>query len=126
MAPSKKSTYTAEVSLAPELRSCLVNIPSPLTSVLNDGGYKVQDCVIDIAWNAPPDKKDGKPKRKSVFAGWSGLPSRKKEAALNSRGQPGKDVQLLEMDSAFARINGIQDGQKVCAYFDGHSGPGTD
>ena len=114
MAPSKRSAYAAEVSLFPELRSCLVNLPAPLAGALNDGGHKVQECVVDIAWTTPPDKKDHKPKSKSIFAGWSGFASKTKDPSLSSnRIQPGREKHLLEIDPTFARVNGIQDGQRV-------------
>ena len=59
---------------------------------------------------------------RSVYVGWTGLPSRQKIAPLVSRdgingarGPREQEVALVEIDSAFAGTLGLSDGQKVTA-----------
>ena len=116
MSPSKRSPYYgAEVSFAPELRNCLVNLPSPLANAIADkAGVKIQDIVVEIAWSVPPSGQNAKPRRKIIGAGWTGMPSTKQQnAAIDSRGKPGKAPEVLEIDPGFARSNALENGHRV-------------
>lgn len=116
MAPAKKSSaFGADIAFNPDLRNCLVNIPAPLANAIGDrSDVKIQHVVVEVGWNAPPAKENAKLRRRVVGAGWTGMPSMKQQsAALDSRGKPGKAPEVLEIDPTYARINGIENGQRV-------------
>src|SRR6266699_7006963 len=90
----------------------------------------VQNVVVELNYrDATPSGGGGSAStsnsQKSVFVGWTGMPSKRKAAPLIGRdglngmrsvsGSREQEVPLVEMDTAFARALGLQDGQKVTA-----------
>lgn len=88
-----------------------------------------QNVVVELNYRPPvspesPNSK-GASSQKSVFLGWTGMPSKRRVAPLvgrdginGSRGSLGnrdKEVPLVEIDATLAATLGIQDGQKVMA-----------
>ncbi|KAF1996122.1 AAA-domain-containing protein [Amniculicola lignicola CBS 123094] len=128
MAPlAKKPTghiVQAEITLQQSLKNCLVNLPSTLVSVLVNANAIAQNVVVELSYRQPPppglsDSKNSSP-QKSVFMGWTGMQSKRKlapvvgrdglRAAASGRDQ---DIQSIEVDTTFARLIGLVDGQKV-------------
>ncbi|DAA73930.1 TPA_exp: Uncharacterized protein A8136_3916 [Trichophyton benhamiae CBS 112371] len=125
MAPSKRTPTLAEVALVP-LKSCLVNLPSPLVSLLVNANTPAQNVIVELQHRGKPTSasdpgKNGQPVQRSTHVGWTGMPSKRKLAPVvtrdginGTRGQPkDQDVAVLEIDSTFGRVLGLSDGQKV-------------
>ncbi|KAI9658852.1 MAG: Peroxisome biosynthesis protein pex1 [Alyxoria varia] len=110
MAPSSKKAEAvpAEVSLQ-QLRGCLVNLPAPLVGLLTN--VLTQNVVVELNWRQASDKKDGKPIPRSIYVGWTGMMSKRKSAQPTTAG--GKDPNVLEIDSTFAKLIGFSEGFKV-------------
>jgi peroxin-1 len=87
-----------------------------------------QNVVVELNYRAPaaPDPANASasnPAQKSVFVGWTGMPSKRKLAPIvgrdgingSGRGASGRDqeVALVEIDAKFATTVGLQDGQRV-------------
>ncbi|KAL9060319.1 MAG: hypothetical protein Q9162_000723 [Coniocarpon cinnabarinum] len=116
MAPPRKSpAFGAQISLSHGLSNCLVNIPAPLANAISERpDVKVQHVVVELAWNVSASNQNAKPRRKVMGAGWTGMASKKQQqAALDRGGRPSKAPEILEIDPAFARINDIEEGQRV-------------
>ncbi|KAF2434973.1 AAA-domain-containing protein [Tothia fuscella] len=130
MAPPKKPAAQAEIALLQSLKSCLVNLPSSLVSVLTNANTVAQNVVIELSYRQPlprtPDSTEKTPGSipKSIFVGWTGMQSKRKLAGVvgrdgiagsrgNSQGLRDQDVQVVELDATFARLLGISDGMKV-------------
>ena len=113
MAPSSKKpeAIPAEVSLQ-QLRGCLVNLPAPLVGLLTN--VLAQNVVVELNWRQASDKKDGKSIPRSVYVGWTGMMSKRKSAQPTTAG--GKDPNVLEIDSTFAKLIGFSEGFKVCVW----------
>ncbi|KAH6691572.1 peroxisome biosynthesis protein PAS1 [Plectosphaerella plurivora] len=117
---SRKSgpSTAAELSLV-HLRSCLVNLPTSLVSLLVNVNTPAQNVVVELSYKDP--KAGGQPQ--SVFLGWTGMPSKRKMAPLVSRdgisGLRGnnsardQEVASVEIDATLANTLGLSDGQKV-------------
>ncbi|KAG9243916.1 P-loop containing nucleoside triphosphate hydrolase protein [Calycina marina] len=117
---------SAEISLV-HLKNCLVNLPSSLTSLLVNTNTLAQNTIIELTFRAPPPQgSDSKTAtQKSIFVGWTGMPSKRRLAPIvgrdgisGTRGNPAgreQEVSLVEMDTAFARTLGIHDGLKITA-----------
>ncbi|KAI1003306.1 Peroxisome biosynthesis protein [Podosphaera aphanis] len=120
-------TVTAELSLV-RLRSCFVNLPASLCSLLSDINALTQNVVVELNYHTHSSNsslpKDAHSPR-SVYVGWTGFQSKKKlgsiiaQDGLNGikgntsvRDQP---VPIVEIDSTFARALNLVDGQKVTA-----------
>lgn len=154
MAPRKNSQSTAaELSLV-QLQKCFVNLPSTLVNILLNvdtvslsgagqcfrgmplaNPQPIQNVVIELAYRAPaaprPDSNGGPSPsvQRSIFVGWTGMPSRRKMASLvgrdsitsNARGSSGRsgggdqEVNVVEIAATFAHTLGLHDGQKVTA-----------
>ena len=115
MAPKKSPSFGAEVSFNEELRNCLVNLPVLLVNAISGQAVKIHHVIVEIAWHAPSTGSNVKVQRKVIGAGWTGMPSgRQQMAALDKRGRLAKAREILEIGPAFARENGIVNGQKVC------------
>ncbi|KAL1895207.1 Peroxisome biosynthesis protein pex1 [Sporothrix stenoceras] len=139
MAPRKNSQSTAaELSLV-QLQKCFVNLPSTLVNILLNVDTPIQNVVIELSYRAPaaprPDSSSssngGGPSpsvQRSIFVGWTGMPSRRKMASLvgrdsitsNARGSSGRsggdqEINVVEIDATFAHTLGLHDGQKVTA-----------
>ncbi|CAK7228423.1 Peroxisome biosynthesis protein pex1 [Sporothrix eucalyptigena] len=134
MPPRKNSQSTAaELSLV-QLQKCFVNLPSTLVNILLNVDTPIQNVVIELSYRAAaaprPDSTGPSPSvQKSIFVGWTGMPSRRKMTSLvgrdsitsnargGGRGGSGADqeVAVIEIDATFAHTLGLHDGQKVTA-----------
>ncbi|OCL10889.1 AAA-domain-containing protein [Glonium stellatum] len=118
----------AEVSLLQSLKNCLVNLPSSLVSVLVNANTLAQNVVVELNYRQPPhpnisDTKNAPSVQKSIFAGWTGMQSKRKLAPVVGRdglsGSRGsvvnrdQDIPVVEVDATFARLLGLAEGQKV-------------
>ncbi|KAJ9630631.1 Peroxisome biosynthesis protein pex1 [Taxawa tesnikishii (nom. ined.)] len=131
MAPVKRaasSASQAEVVLLPQLKSCLLNLPSSLVAVLLNANTIAQNVVVELSYRQPTAPgTDSKPsaasKQQSVYLGWTGMPSKSKLAPLVGKdglrtgrtggGRQDQSVDTVEIDTTFARVLGIVEGQKV-------------
>ncbi|KAF6842910.1 peroxisome biosynthesis protein [Colletotrichum musicola] len=131
MAPRRNAQSTqAEISLA-HLKNCLVNLPASLVSLLvnvNTQTYQpAQNVVVELTFRPSPASASasGTPQQRSVFVGWTGMPSKRKVAPIVGRdgingGRTGsslRDQELpqVELDATLASTLGLSDGQKVTA-----------
>ncbi|WPH03809.1 Hypothetical protein R9X50_00669200 [Acrodontium crateriforme] len=126
-APS--STAQAEVVLLPNLKNCLLNLPSSLVSLLLNSNTLAQNVVVELSFRqtTPPNPSDPKAKPgsvpKSVFLGWTGMQSQTKSAPLVGRdgiagarsggGRQDQDISTVEIDATFGRLIGLSEGLKV-------------
>ncbi|PHH72226.1 hypothetical protein CDD82_6112 [Ophiocordyceps australis] len=119
MAPPRRAHSTAaELSLA-HLKNCLVNLPPSLVSLLVNVNTPVQNVIVELSFRPG---SPGSPPR-SVFVGWTGMPSKRRPAPLVGRhgamGMRGSirdhEAQVVEMDATFARTLGLDDGLKLTA-----------
>ena len=87
-----------------------------------------QNVVIELNYRQPPhpsslNSKNAPSIQKSVFAGWTGMQSKRKLAPVvgrdglsGSRGSAvnrDQDIPVVEVDATFARLLGLAEGQKV-------------
>ncbi|KAL8767755.1 MAG: hypothetical protein Q9209_005841 [Squamulea sp. 1 TL-2023] len=120
MAPlAKKSPTVTEVALI-SLKNCLVNLPQSLVTILTNSDISAQDIVVEILVKDPASSnKDGKTAQRSVYTGWSGMPTSRRRAPLNlshrERGFTGRemDPSCVEIDATLGRMLGLADGQQV-------------
>ncbi|KAF3038852.1 Peroxisome biosynthesis protein pex1 [Didymella heteroderae] len=125
--PPKKpagSIVQAEVALQQSLKNCLVNLPASLVSVLVNANAVAQNVVVELSYRQPPppgasDARNASP-QKSVFVGWTGMQSKRRLAAVvdrnglrNSPAAIQQDIAAVEVDATFARLIGLNEGQKV-------------
>ncbi|KAL5597002.1 hypothetical protein BROUX41_006327 [Berkeleyomyces rouxiae] len=113
---------TAELSLVP-LKSCLVNLPTVLESLLVSVNTPAQNVVVEL--NFRPASGSSSQQSRSVYLGWTGMPSKHKTPSLVSgrdsgysslRGQSREsEAPLVEIDSILATTLGLHDGQRVMA-----------
>ncbi|PHH56161.1 Peroxisome biosynthesis protein PAS1 [Ceratocystis fimbriata CBS 114723] len=111
---------TAELSLVP-LKSCLVNLPTVLESLLVSVNTPAQNAIVELNFR-PSNASSSQPSR-SVYLGWTGMPSKHKTPSLvggrdsgygGLRGQSREsEAHLVEIDSVLATTLGLHDGQKV-------------
>ncbi|KAF2832149.1 AAA-domain-containing protein [Ophiobolus disseminans] len=125
--PPKKpagNVVQAEVALKQSLKNCLVNLPSTLVSVLVNANAVAQNVVVELSYRqpAPPGASDSRTAspQKSVFVGWTGMQSQRRAASVIGRdGLRGpqstsqQDIAAVEVDTTFARLIGLGEGQKV-------------
>ncbi|KAK4165774.1 putative PEX1 peroxisomal biogenesis factor 1 [Cladorrhinum sp. PSN259] len=126
MAPRKNAHSTAaEVSLV-HLQNCFVNLPSSLASLLANVNTPAQNVIVELNYRVPvPPGSNGSgaanaPATKSIYLGWTGMPSKRKIAPLVSRdginggrGVRDQEVSSVEVDATLAVSLGLKDGQKV-------------
>ncbi|KAK4995845.1 Peroxisome biosynthesis protein pex1, partial [Elasticomyces elasticus] len=127
-APASKSgppATQAEVVLLPQLKNCLLNLPSSLVAVLLNANAIAQNVVVELAYRLPPtsaveSKKNASAQLRSVFLGWTGMQSQHRLAPIvggdgvgNGRSSGAQDVATVEMDATFGRLLGLAEGQKV-------------
>ncbi|RMZ75861.1 hypothetical protein DV737_g5063, partial [Chaetothyriales sp. CBS 132003] len=119
MAPAAR----AEVAFA-SLKNCLVNLPPNLIALLSNTNTPVQNVVIELQYrsqtlSAASVSSGGHAGfLRSVYAGWTGMPSRTRPASVVNvdRSRPGSkelEVQVVEIDATFAKLLGLSEGQKV-------------
>ncbi|KAL9122879.1 MAG: hypothetical protein Q9187_000568 [Circinaria calcarea] len=122
MAPQpKRTTTTAEVALV-QLRNCLVNLPPSVVAILVNANTAAQNVVIEIQSCAPASlAREHYPKSsdQSTYVGWTGMPSHPGLKAPGRRNGPKgsstreQDSGVVEIDSTFARMIGLVEGQKL-------------
>jgi hypothetical protein len=99
------SATQAEITLLPSLKSCLVNLPSSLVTVLqNSNSVVVQNVVVELNF-----KRESDGKLSSVFLGWTGMRAQARRSG--SRGE--LETASVEVDAAFGRGLGLREGARV-------------
>lgn len=126
---SPTSASQAEVVLQPQLKNCLLNLPSPLVAALQNANTIAQNVVVELSYRVPaPAGPDGKVKSsgpaKSIYLGWTGMQSQSKATPIvgrnginggkGSAGRQDQEVATVELDATYGRLLGIANGQKVC------------
>ncbi|KAI9833462.1 MAG: hypothetical protein M1819_003620 [Sarea resinae] len=119
------SATQAEVSLV-SLKNCLVNLPSSLVSILVNSNTAVQDVIVELTYrqNAPstPTGTNGAPEIRSIFVGWTGMPSKRRLAPVVGRdGISGtraaaareQEIATVEVDATFGRSLDLAEGQRI-------------
>ncbi|KXX78708.1 Peroxisome biosynthesis protein PAS1 [Madurella mycetomatis] len=128
MAPRRNAQSTAaEISLV-HLQNCFVNLPSSLASLLATVNTPAQNVIVELSYRASSPASAGSngaapaPSTKSIYVGWTGMPSRRRVAPIvgrdginGARGGRDQEVPLVEMDATLAATVGLRDGQKVTA-----------
>jgi peroxin-1 len=127
MASRKNAQSTAaEISLV-HLKNCLVNLPSSLVSLLVNINTPAQNVVVELSYREPASngstQSNGASTQRSIYVGWTGMPSKRKIASLigrdginGSRGSSrDQEVASVEIDATLASSIGLHDGQKVMA-----------
>ena len=133
MSSRKTSTAQAELIFLPNLKNCLLNLPSALVAVLLNSNTVAQNVIVELSYRqaVPPSQQQDPKQRplsvsKSVFLGWTGMQSQPKLAPMVGRegiaGARGdrqeKEVPTVELDATFARLLGLSEGMKVrCSCF---------
>lgn len=90
-----------------------------------------QNVVVELSYKStapaanPSSPNKGTPSLKSIYVGWTGMPSKRRLAPIVSKdgisGTRGstsareQEIFLVEIDATFARTLGLSDGQKVTA-----------
>lgn len=130
MALRRPSTTQAELVFLPNLRNCLLNLPSSLVSVLLNSNTVAQNVVVELSYRTPAPQSSQDPKQKqagilkSVFLGWTGMQSQSKPTSIvgrdgiaaSARGEGGvgkRDIDTVEVDATFGRLIGLNEGMKV-------------
>ncbi|WEW60037.1 Peroxisome biosynthesis protein pex1 [Emydomyces testavorans] len=125
MAPSnRKSATTAEVALVP-LKNCLLNLPPSLVSLLVNANTPAQNVIVELQYRAssPGSSTPGAASsQRFAYTGWTGMPSKRrltpvvgKNSIHGSRGMSrDQEIAMVEIDSTFGRVLGLNDGQKAC------------
>ncbi|KAL2016530.1 hypothetical protein VTK56DRAFT_3424 [Thermocarpiscus australiensis] len=128
MAPRKNAPSTAaEISLV-HLQNCFVNLPASLASLLASLNTPSQNVVVELSYRVSTPAPAGSngpgaaTSSKSVYVGWTGMPSKRRVAPIvgrdginAARGSRDQEVPLVEMDATLAATVGLKDGQKVTA-----------
>ncbi|KAI4089267.1 MAG: hypothetical protein LQ344_005485 [Seirophora lacunosa] len=117
MAVASKKSVTAEISFVP-LKNCLVNLPQSLLNVLVTTNAPVQNVIVEILVkdSATASKNDGTMQR-SIYVGWSGMPSTQKAASIGPRRQKQSfaitdaERATVDIDPTFGRMLGLVEGQ---------------
>ena len=128
MTSRKTSTAQADLVLLPNLKNCLLNLPSTLVAVLLNSNTVAQNVIVELSYRqSAPHSQQQDPKQKaasvqkSVFLGWTGMQSQPKLAPVVGRegiqgGRGGRDereVPTVEVDATFGRLLGLSEGMKV-------------
>jgi peroxin-1 len=118
---SASTTAAVEVVLLPNLKSCLLNLPASLVSLLLNANTLAQNVIVELRFRTADGK--GKPGQaagpeQSVFMGWTGMQSQVRLSPLVGRdgvrsGNQEKETQTVEIDATFARRLGLAEGTKV-------------
>uniref|UniRef100_A0A0D2XCS3 Peroxisomal ATPase PEX1 n=1 Tax=Fusarium oxysporum (strain Fo5176) TaxID=660025 RepID=A0A0D2XCS3_FUSOF len=113
-------SVSAEISLS-HLKSCLVNLPTSLVSLLVNVNTPAQNVIIELSYREASPTGAGSQQR-SIFVGWTGMPSKRRTAPPGTRDGPNgsrssrdQEVQLVELDATLAKSLGISEGQKIMA-----------
>ncbi|TQN74109.1 Peroxisome biosynthesis protein PAS1 [Colletotrichum shisoi] len=113
----------AEISLA-HLKNCFVNLPASLVSLLVNVNTPIQNVVVELSYR-PSASASGASQQRSIFVGWTGMPSKRKAVPIVGRdgingGRGGtssrdQEVAQVEIDATLANTLGLTDGQRVTA-----------
>ncbi|KAK4898937.1 Peroxisome biosynthesis protein pex1 [Elasticomyces elasticus] len=119
------SSVVAEIALLPTLKSCLLNLPSSLVSLLLNSNTIAQNVVVELSYRqtVPTDPKQ-KPTTKSLFLGWTGMQSQTRltpvvskdgisGSSRNNGGRHEQELPVVEVDATFGRLLGLNEGMKV-------------
>ncbi|OKL60887.1 hypothetical protein UA08_03872 [Talaromyces atroroseus] len=119
MAPSRKAATTAEVALVP-IKSCLVNLPTPVVSLLVNANAAAQNVIVELQYRSSNSQSAA---QRSSYLGWTGMPSKRKLAPVVSRdginsnsSAREQEIPIIEIDTTFGRVLGLNEGQKVGLY----------
>ncbi|KAK3621594.1 Peroxisome biosynthesis protein pex1 [Elasticomyces elasticus] len=121
------SSVVAEIALLPTLKSCLLNLPSSLVSLLLNSNTVAQNVVVELSYRqpVPPSDPKQKPTTKSLFLGWTGMQSQTRLTPVvskdgisgssrnNGGGRHEQEVPVVEVDATFGRLLGLNEGMKV-------------
>ncbi|KAI4241876.1 MAG: hypothetical protein L6R40_004275 [Gallowayella cf. fulva] len=120
MAPSPKKTPAVAELVLVSLKHCLVNLPQSLVSILEASDISAQDVVVEIlVKDSATPNKEGKAAQRSIFVGWSGMPTVRRSTPLpagrSERGLTARETETasVEIDTTFARMLGLADGQRA-------------
>ncbi|KAF5027658.1 hypothetical protein F66182_219 [Fusarium sp. NRRL 66182] len=121
MPPKRNAqSVSAEISLT-HLKKCLVNLPPSLVSLLVNANTLLQNVIVELSYREPSPNGSG-PQQRSVFVGWTGMPSKRRtgppstrEGLNGSRASRDQEVQLVELDATLAKTLGLSEGQRVMA-----------
>ena len=119
MAPAAR----AEVAFV-SLKNCLVNLPPNLIALLSNANALIQNVIIELQYRSQTlsggavSSGGNAGFQRSAYVGWTGMPSRTRPASVVNvdRSRPGSrelDIQMVEIDSTFAKLLGLSEGQKV-------------
>lgn len=125
---ARKSPAPAEIALV-QLKNCLINLPSSLVAVLVNANTPAQNVIVELQYrqSVPASRsKDGSnntSQQRSVYVGWTGMPSKRKLAPIvgregisGSRGNAAgreQDLALVEIDATFGQMIGLAKTQKI-------------
>ncbi|KAI2606684.1 AAA-domain-containing protein [Hypoxylon sp. NC1633] len=127
-APRKNAQSTAaEISLV-HLKNCLVNLPTSLVNLLVNINTPAQNVIVELNYRVPlsngiPQANGSPPSQRSIYVGWTGMPSKRKIAPIVDRDgisgmrASGRDQEVasVEIDATLAATLGLSDGQRVMA-----------
>ncbi|RYP19106.1 hypothetical protein DL765_003522 [Monosporascus sp. GIB2] len=132
MAPTQQrrnaQSTAAEISLV-HLKNCLVNLPSSLVNLLVTVNTPAQNVIVELNYRVPSSANGsaqgagGSSSQRSVYVGWTGMPSKRKVVpivgrdGINTTRGVGRDQEVasVEIDATLAATLGLSDGQKVMA-----------
>ena len=125
---TKQSPAPAEIALV-QLKNCLINLPSPLVAILVNANTPAQNVIVELQYrqassaSRTKDGNDGTSQQRSLYVGWTGMPSKRKLAPIVSRdgisGSRGNtagrepEIAVVEIDATFGRMTGLAESQKV-------------
>lgn len=127
-ATARQSPAPAEIALV-QLKNCLINLPSSLVAILVNANTPAQNVIVELQYRQPPpasrpkDGNNGTSQQRSIYVGWTGMPSKRKLAPIVSRdgisGSRGntaareQEIAVVEIDATFGRMLGLAELQKV-------------
>jgi len=127
-ATARQSAAPAEIALV-QLKNCLINLPSSLVAILVNANTPAQNVIVELQYRQPSptsrtkDGGNGASQQRSLYVGWTGMPSKRKLAPIVGRegitGSKGNtagrepEVAVVEIDATFGRMIGLAESQKV-------------
>ena len=123
MAPRQQKQARARLVFT-TLRSCLVNLPGPVSAALHDAGEVAQNVAVELEIPSKTSKpsirtESVSARTRSLYVGWTGLTSKAGPAitsayAARRNGGVFNDSQaLVEIDAVYGRQLGLYHGQEV-------------
>ncbi|KAK7226087.1 hypothetical protein V2G26_014090 [Clonostachys chloroleuca] len=123
MAPRRSGqSLAAELSLV-HLKNCFVNLPPSLVSLLLNVNTPIQNVIVELTFrhHSPVAQSGTGGQQRSIYVGWTGMPSKRKMAApvgrdgISSSRSRDQDTQLVEIDATLAKALDLSEGLKVTA-----------